>query len=353
MFVSQLETPALILDMDRFEGNIRRMKDFTERLGTSLRPHYKSHKCTAIAHLQVASGAKGLCCAKVSEAADLVCAGIEDVLIANQIVDPGKIARVATLAGCCRLTVCVDDARNVESLSAAASLQNTTIHCLVEYDIGMQRCGVGTYEECLALAKGIDEAPGLAFEGIQAYAGHLAHEDDEKKRRVCSEGIEQDLRELKRYLEKSGLSVKEISGVSTGTAFMRPKGSVYTEIQAGSYIFMDASYNALNLEFENALFVLASVVSTRNGRAVFDAGAKSFGMDQRPPVFLDHPEAAVRFNEEHCSIPGDIGGWQAGDKAKMIPGHCCTTVNLYDFIHFVRKGKVVDRVPVTSRGKSW
>ncbi len=352
MLVSQLETPALILDMDLFENNIRRMKNFAEGLGIGLRPHYKSHKCTAIAHLQVAAGAKGLCCAKVSEAEDLVRAGIEDVLIANQVVDPAKIARVATLAGCCRLTVCVDDAQNASDLAAAAAVQGTTVHCLVEYDIGMKRCGVSTYEECLALAKQVDEAPHLAFEGVQAYAGHLAHEDDEEKRRAYSEGIERDLRELKKYLERSGLPVKEVSGVSTGTAFMRSKGSVYTEIQAGSYIFMDASYNALNLAFENALFVLASVVSTRNGRSVFDAGAKSFGMDQRPPVFLDHPKEAVRFNEEHCSIPENVCRYRIGDKAKMIPGHCCTTVNLYDFIHFVREEKVVDRVPVTSRGKN-
>ena len=352
MLVSQLETPALILDMDRFENNIRRMKDFTEGLGIALRPHYKSHKCTTIAHLQIAEGAKGLCCAKVSEAADLVRAGIEDVLIANQIVDPAKIARVATLAGCCRLTVCVDDVRNVDDLAAAAAVQKTTIHCLVEYDIGMKRCGVATYEDCLALARRIEAAPGLVFEGIQAYAGHLAHEDDEEKRRAYSEGIERDLRELKKYLEGNGLSVKEVSGVSTGTAFMRSRGSVYTEIQAGSYIFMDTSYNALNLSFENTLFVLAAVISTRNGRTVFDAGAKSFGMDQRPPVFLDHPETAVRFSEEHCSIPEGVCGYRIGDKAKMIPGHCCTTVNLYDFIHFVRKEKVVDRVPVTSRGKN-
>lgn len=352
MLVSQIETPALILDMDRFESNVRLMKDFTESIGVKLRPHYKSHKCTTIAHMQMEAGAKGLCCAKESEASDLVQAGIDDVLIANQVVDPGKITRVATLAHCCHLMVCVDSAQNIEDLNAAASLQKSTIHCLIEYNVGMNRCGVRSYEQCFELAKQVEKAPRLSFEGIQAYAGHIAHLEDYTKRQSHSEEIERDLSGLKKYLQERGLSVKEISGVSTGAAFMRTPNSIYTEIQAGSYIFMDTSYGALNLDFQNALFVLSSILGIRNGRMIFDTGTKSMGMDQRRPVFFEHPDVTVQFNEEHCSIPEKSGCHQIGDTLKLIPGHCCTTVNLHDFIYFTREEKVVDRVPITSRGKS-
>ena len=353
MLTSQLETPALIVDLEAFERNLQRMRSFVESRGLRLRPHYKSHKSTAIAHMQVRAGAKGLCCAKVSEAQDLALAGIEDVLIANEVVSPAKIALAASLANCCRLTVCVDSAQNVEDLSAAAVVQNATIHCLVEYDLGMHRCGLSTHEEVVQLAKRVDAAPNLVYEGIQAYAGHIAHERDFESRKRASAEIESDLQQLRARLVESGLSPKEVSGVSTGTAYFRPEQSTYTELQAGSYIFMDASYGALGLDFEQSLFLLTSVISLNEEYAVCDAGAKSLGMDQDPPYFREYPDLPGRFNEEHSSLPRANTDLTVGDRLHLVPGHCCTTVNLHDFIFLAKEGKVVDRVPVTSRGKSF
>jgi len=352
MLVTKIETPALVLDMDIFEANRKRMTAFVGKLPLKLRPHYKSHKSTAIAHLQMQDGAKGLCCAKVGEAEDLVAAGIEDVLIANQITDPAKIAKAASLADCCYLTVCVDEAENAAALSAAAVLRGSVIHCLVEYDIGQKRCGVETYEEVYELAKLVRQLPNLEFEGIEAYAGHIAHYVDYGARKAYSEKIEKDLSGLRRYLENRGIPVKEISGVSTGTSFFRTANSVYTEIQPGSYIFMDTAYGELGLGFENALFVLATVLAVKDGRVVTDAGLKSVSTDQKPPVYREYPGVAVDLSEEHSVLQGCEVQHRVGDRLHLIPSHCCTTVNLHEYIYFVRGGKVVDRVPVSSRGKS-
>ena len=351
MLESKISTPALVLDMDAFEKNMKILQAFCDSRGISLRPHYKSHKSVAIAHMQIRNGAKGVCCAKLSEAEDLVAAGIDDVLIANQIVDLAKISRVAHLADCCYLTICVDHAENVADLSAAAALQKSTIHCLIEYNIGMNRCGVHTYEDFYVLAKQIHESPNLEFEGIQAYAGQLSHMEDFTNRKVDTEKYEKDLDGLKQYVEERGIRVKEVSGVSTGTVHLRPKKSVYTEIQAGSYIFMDVAYNALDLEFQTSLSVLASVVSLSGGRIITDCGLKAVSIDQKAPQVREYPAAPLKVSEEHCSFPEE-GNHKINDRLHIIPGHCCTTVNLHDSIYFVRQGKVVDRVPITSRGKS-
>ena len=352
MLESHIKTPALVLDMDVFERNMRRMREFTESIGVKLRPHYKSHKSPDIAHLQIKNGAIGMCCAKLDEAEDLVLAGIDDVLIANEVVEPGKIAKLADLARCCRLAVCVDHAANIRNLEAAAALIGSTIHCLVEFDIGMNRCGVHSHEEFLELAKLITASPHLEFMGIQAYAGHLSHEENFAKRKAASEQVERDLKALKKFVEANGVAVPEVSGVSTGTALFRPRDTVYTELQAGSYIFMDSAYNALDLPFENALFALATVMSISNGEIINDCGLKAMSVDQRPAKLREVPEATLNFSEEHSQFTGDPAGYAIGDHLHLIPSHCCTTVNLYDYIYFVRNGKVENRVKVFSRGKS-
>lgn len=352
MQLKQLETPALIVNMDLFDENIKTMKDFLEHAGLSLRPHYKSHKCTTIAHRQIEEGSKGITCAKLSEAEDLVNSGIEDVLIANQIVQPSKIARVAYLAGCCYLTVCVDNADNIHALEAAASEHGTTIHCLVEFEVGMNRCGVDTFEEFYELANLISMCPHLVFEGIQAYAGQLSHEPDYKLRKSEAERIDKKIIELYDFVTQKGLNIKEVSGVSTGTVEFRKKGSIYTEIQAGSYIFMDAAYNSLNLRFKNSLFILATVISTKSNLIVTDAGMKSIAIDQTKPVLREFPYLPVDMSEEHSAVAIKNHHFAVGDKLLMIPGHCCTTVNLHNHIYLVRNGRVIDKVPVTSRGKS-
>lgn len=353
MNILQLETPALILDLDAFEENFRIMKQFTDASGVRLRPHYKSHKCTWIAHQQIAAGAKGITCATLSEADDLAQAGIEDILIANQMPQLSKVSRIAYLAGCCRLTVCVDNAENIAALEAAAALENTTIHILIEYDVGMKRCGVLEPEEFIRLAKQVAACPHLVFDGIQAYAGHLSHEKDYEKRKRDSEWVERRLQDLKRRVEAAGLSVKEVSGTSTGTVEFRHPNSVYTEMQAGSYIFMDKAYGLLNLQFKNALFLLTQVISVvGKERIVTCGGMKSISVDQSMPAFVEFPDIPVKLSEEHTTLPYVADGIKVGDRLRMLPGHCCTTMNLHSHIYLVRKDKVVDKREIVSRGKS-
>ncbi len=353
MDVKRIETPALILDLDRYEENFRIMQRFTQANNIRLRPHYKSHKCTWIAHDQIAAGAKGITCATVGEAEDLARAGIDDILIANQAPQLAKVARIATLAGWCRLTVCVDTAENIAALEAAAALQKTTVHILVEYDVGMLRCGVREPDEFIRLAKLVDAAPHLVFEGIQAYAGHLSHEEDFAKRKADSEWVENRLVALKQQVEAAGLAVREVSGTSTGTVQFRPKNSVYTEVQAGSYIFMDKAYADLALDFKNALFLLTQVISiVGNERIIVCGGMKSISVDQKLPVFAEYPDIPVSLSEEHCTLPHVPDGIRVGDYLRLIPGHCCTTVNLHSHMYLVRGDKVVDRREIISRGKS-
>ena len=352
MDIQHLQTPALILDMNVLEKNMATMNALLANTHLKLRPHYKSSKCTAIAHMQMAAGAIGLCCAKLSEAEDLADAGIEDILIANQVTDRAKVNRVARLAQCCRLTVCVDSAQNIADLAAAAAYQGSTVHCLVEYEIGMRRCGVETKEETYALARQITDSPGLVFSGIQAYAGHLSHEVDYRVRQEESIKIEVRLRELLDFLYSRGLPAREVSGVSTGTVEFRQQDTVYTEIQAGSYTFMDTAYNLLNLPFENSLFVLSTIMSANQYFVISDAGRKSVSVDQQMPVFRECPDTPLRVSEEHSAASAAECPAAVGDKVHIIPGHCCTTVNLHDWLYLTRQGKVIDKVPVTSRGKS-
>jgi D-serine deaminase-like pyridoxal phosphate-dependent protein len=222
----------------------------------------------------------------------------------------------------------------------------------VEFEVGMNRCGVDTFEKFYELAELTDKCPHLVFEGIQAYAGQLSHEGDYEKRKSVVEKIEQRIAELRDYVEQRGLHVKEVSGVSTGTVEFRRGGSVYTEIQAGSYIFMDAAYNSLNLHFKNSLFVLTTVISTNSNLIVADAGKKSVSVDQAMPVFNEFPRSPVDMSEEHSAVSIKDHNIVPGDKLMLIPGHCCTTINLHSHLYLVRKGRVEDKIPVTSRGKS-
>ncbi len=348
----QLQTPALFLDCDIIEANARRLTSIIQPLGIGFRPHYKSHRTPAIARMQISQGARGITCAKLGEAVDLVEAGIENVLIANQVVDRAKLALIATLAGRCHFTVCVDNPKNIEDLQNAAACQETRIHCLVEYEMGINRCGVHTFEDFLALARQIDACKNLVFEGIQAYAGHLSHEENPDIRIREAAKAEQTVRDLRDYLSGNGLAPKVVSGHSTGTIEFIPENTAYTEVQIGSYLFMDEAYSRLELGFKPALFMLATVMST-GPATVADVGKKSFAFDQGSPALRDYPGVKVVSNEEHSVFSREAFPAAIGDKVVFIPGHACTTFNLNDWVYLVRRDTVVDKLPVVSRGKSW
>ncbi len=351
MRLQYLETPALIVEQDSFEQNISKMQEIMKGSGAALRPHYKTHKCIAIAKCQVEAGAKGITCAKISEAEDLVNAGIKDVLIANQIVQKSKLFRLAFLAQRSKITVCVDHEQNIDDISAAAVAAGSTIHCYVEYDVGMNRCGVYSFEEVYVLARHILSKPGLTFDGIQAYAGQLAHSDRERREAEVA-NKEAMLTELVKYLKMRSIVPAEISGGSTGTVEFKARHGVYTEIQAGSYIFLDTSYSALETPFENSLYVASTVISKNRHAVIIDAGLKSFGSDQKPAKILAYPAYSINLHEEHGAILWENSPLQIGQTLLVVPGHCCTTVNLYDKIYVKKGEEIIDSLPITSRGKS-
>ena len=353
---AEIDTPALVLDKAKLERNIRRMADFAAGGPAKLRPHAKTHKCVEIAKLQLAAGAVGITCAKLGEAEALADGGIEDILVANQIVGPLKIARMVALARRCTLTVAVDDAGNVRHLSEAAVTAGVTVRVFVEVDVGMGRCGVEPGEPALTLARQVASSPGLVFAGLQSYEGHLQNvvPFEEREARVLV-----DMRKAltaKEHIEAGGLEVAAISGCGTGTHTVTGRLPWMTELQCGSYATMDAQYAAVGgADYENALTVLVTVISRpRPGMAIVDAGLKAVTPEFGDPTVLVEGATWQDFSEEHgeVAVGGPAEELRVGDKIELIPRHGCTTVNLYDRFHVVEDGRLVDLWKVAGRGRS-
>src|SRR5574337_1138043 len=269
MPLEAVDTPALLLDLDAFEKNIARLAGAVSGAaagaGVRLRPHAKSHKCPMIALRQMAAGAVGVCCQKVSEAEAMVYGGILDVLVSNEIVGAPKIARLVGLAKQARVAVCVDDMGNVTALNEAATAFGVRLSVLVEVNVGSDRCGVEPGEPVLALAKQIAGSPGLRFGGLQAYHGAAQHIREHAKRKEAIDAAVEKVRRTVELLQRHGLSCELVTGAGTGTYALEAASGVFNELQAGSYIFLDADY-AKNLtpagtpgsDFEDSLFVYAT-----------------------------------------------------------------------------------------------
>lgn len=344
--VSLIPTPALVVETEAMEKNLCLMSGFFAGRPAKLRPHFKSHKCVTIAKRQLEAGnAVGITCAKLSEAEVLADGGIRDILIANQVVGPGKAGRLAELARKCRLTVAVDDESQVQELSAALSGTRATVGVLVEVDIGMGRCGVPPGERALEIARAVEAASGVEFLGIQAYEGHCITvlNPDERRRQVRASM--QKAVGTRRLIEDSGLPVRVLSGGGTGTYDMAGVLDGVDEIQAGSYALMDHYYAKRRPEFAVALSVMATVISSNGSdHAVLDVGVKGVGAEFGVPVLADRSEDEIpRFeSEEHTSVK--VGGrpLRVGDRVRLIPSHVCTTCNLHRRIFAVRDGVVED-----------
>jgi D-serine deaminase-like pyridoxal phosphate-dependent protein len=358
-----IDTPALLIDLDAFEYNIKLMADFMKDKSAELRPHYKSYKCPTISHKQINAGAKGITCAKLEEAESLIFSGIKDVLIANEIVDPAKLYRLAGLAHAhpeTKITVTVDNTENITALSDAATKFDVTLYVLVEVDVGMKRCGVNTPDEVYTLAKIIDDSRGLVFEGIQAYEGHIVYDLDiptrmtEDFKREGVNGMIEKVGAIKEYLERKGMTVNEISGGGTGTYNITGDNTIWTEIQAGSYVLMDCVYDRAGLEFKCAMTILTTVMHKRPGMAITDAGLKVCTTEQGPPTIKGYPHLKFfeELSEEHGPIEDPNDELKYLQKIEFIPSHGCTTVNLHDQFYCVRNNILEAIWPITARGRS-
>jgi D-serine deaminase-like pyridoxal phosphate-dependent protein len=357
--LATVDTPALVVDLDAFEHNLDLMANAARGSGVALRPHAKSHKCPDIAKAQVARGAIGICCQKVDEAAAFVQAGIANVLVTNEVVMPAKITRLAALAQSATVGVLVDAPGVIADLSAAAVMAGGTLHVYVEIDVGAHRCGVPPGVAAVPLARAIADAPGLAFRGLHAYHGTAQHLRAPSERAQAIAGAVTMAAETKALIEAAGIPCPVVTGAGTGTWQRERDSGVYTELQPGSYVFMDADYgrNALAPDehaFEQSLYVLGAVMSVpAPGRAIVDAGLKALAFDSGPPlVHATRGLTYERASDEHGVLRVDAGVTQPalGDRIWLIPGHCDPTVNLYDWIVGMRGERVECLWPVAARG---
>jgi D-serine deaminase-like pyridoxal phosphate-dependent protein len=350
---SEVSTPALLIDLDAAKRNIASMAAKFRELPASLRPHIKVHKCVELALLEVEAGAVGIACATAWEAEVMATGGIGDVLVANQVVQPDKVATVARVARDHRITVAVDDVRNVEQLSRAAGEAGSELELLIEIDVGMGRCGVRTQEEALPVAERIAELSHVSLRGLQGYEGHCMVETDHDVRIAEVGAANAKLIAAADHLAEHGHPCADLSGGGSGTYYITGANPRITEVQAGSYLLMDCMHgNLVPGDFEVALTVAGTVISRQGNTVVLDCGRKSVGIDYVMPPLVNVPDGEVRsYAEEHCLVdfPG-TPSLDIGAVAEAMAGYGPTTVNLHDVFHIVENDVVTDIWPVNPRG---
>ncbi len=361
MSLDEVDTPALVIDLDAFERNLRRLPEQIAGHPVKARPHAKTHKCPVIALKQVELGAVGVCVQKVSEAEAMVYGGVRDVLVTNEVVGRQKLRRLTALAQNARVGVCADDVSQVPALDTAAGEAGVTLPVYIEVNMGGNRCGVEPGEPALELARLVADAPHLAFAGLQAYHGSAQHlRGWDERRQAIAQAVERAGR-TRDLLARYGIACPTVTGAGTGSFEFEAASGLYTELQCGSYIFMDADYGRNRdrdgeptKAFEQSLFVWATVMSRPTGdRAIVDAGLKALAFDSGPPLVCDEPTATYeRASDEHgrLAVSASTNRLGLGDKIRLIPGHCDPTVNLYDWYVCVRGNRVEQIWPITARG---
>jgi 3-hydroxy-D-aspartate aldolase len=347
--LDEVDTPALILDLDAFEKNQRTLFDLVKGR-VRVRPHAKTHKSPEVAKRQLALGAVGMCCQKVSEAEAMVDGGVHDVLVSNEVVGAPKLARLAELSRRAKLGVCVDHADNVRAIAATGA----KLDVYIEIDVGMRRCGVAPGAPAVTLAREIVKN-GMKFAGLQAYHGRAQHIRSMEERHAVIETAAQHVQHTKRLLAEAGIACPIVTGAGSGTFMLEVEAGAWDEIQCGSYAFMDVDYArnewaAPLPRFEHALFVLSTVMSRPSAEvAIVDAGLKASSVDSGMPTVWQKDLRYTHASDEHGWVEGK-GVPAFGEKLLLVPGHCDPTIHLYDWYVCVRKGVVEDLWPITARG---
>lgn len=362
--VLRLETPALILDKLRFEANLDFMAKHCRTHSCDLRPHAKTHKSVEVANRQIARGAVGICCAKLGEAEILAASGIGDILLTSPIVTNRSFDRLFELLSLgTKVQLVVDDIEVTKRLAKRSSSRGLTVDVLVDVDPGMHRTGIG-FSQVNDLVHVIENLPNLRFSGLQVYAGNHMHITSYDERSKRTNELASRVLELKNSLAKQGFDVTRISGGGTGTFDLDLVSSVFTELQAGSYPFMDIQYQAIEYAngvpspFTTSLFVATRVISSKShGMVTTDAGFKAFATDDCNPELRDYssPQFEYRFmGDEHGAIicKSDEVSLSTGDLIFATTPHCDPTINLYDHIHVIQENTLIDIWTVDARGRS-
>ncbi len=342
--IHELPTPCLLVDFDSLKKNLSRMQSLVTGYNKALRPHIKTHKCSLLAGMQLEMGAIGITCATVREAEAMASAGIQDILIANQIVTADKLERVARMTSNSQPKFVVDSSVGIETAGRSARNFGIQFEVLVEVDTGGNRCGAQTPAETLELVRMVLRNPFLIFGGIQAYNGgtsYIKNLDDRKQQVDATDEI------LRRSLEmiQNECHVPRVSGAGSGNSRYHLQNGLLSEIQSGSYVYSDTTYRELMPEYSNALFVLSTVLSRSTAdRVVMDAGLKALGTEFSTPEIYEYPSLIMdHYSEEHVQwfVSGNAVP-QIGEKVRIIPSHCCTTVNHYRSCFVIEGDTVVD-----------
>lgn len=359
-----LPTPALLVDLDAFEANLKKMAAHCRATGRAFRPHAKTHKCPEIAKRQIASGANGICVATVPEAEAMVAAGIRGVLLTSPILERRKIARMVQLARSGGdVLLSVGDQREAELLSEAAAAAKVTMNVLVDIDVIDRRTGALPGQPAVELARFINRRNALRLRGVQAYAGAASHTPGFSRREQVSREAMSKAVETRELMARAGLEAPLLSGGSTGTYNIDSEISGVTELQVGSYIFMDTEYMAIGgkdgnkvySDFQPALTVLTTVVSaTHSDQVTVDAGVKAFAHSPDPLAKGREGLKYRRSGDEFGAVTAISGAAlpRLGERLEFIVPHCDPTVNLYDRLYACRGEQVEAIWPVTARRES-
>jgi len=356
MSIEEVDTPALLIDLDALESNLDHMAAFARQARVSLRPHAKTHKSPVIARMQIERGAVGQCVQKVAEAEVLAWGGVTDILVSNEVVGARKLARFAALSRLSKVAICADCDAGVAAIESAAAEAGQRLTVLLEVDVGMDRCGLQPGPQVVELARVVARSPHLKFGGLQVYQGRAQHQRTGEERAASIRaavdivgGVVSDLRDVQ-------IACDIVGGAGTGTFALEAASGVYTELQAGSYVFMDADYarNRPAPPFQQSLFVLTTVMSApRADLAVVDAGLKALATDSGMPLVWQRPAVSyVGASDEHGKLilGPEAAPLRLDERLMLTPGHCDPTVDRYDWYVGIRGGRVECLWPIAARG---
>lgn len=353
---TDLDTPCYLIDLDVMERNIEKMAAYFRGRAADLRPHMKHHKTPEIALKQIAAGAIGVCCQKLGEAEAMADGGVDNILITYEIIGSAKIRRLVDLAKRVNLMVTVDDPSNVADLSSAAQAAGITLGILVDINSGQNRCGIDPGAPAVALAQAVAASPGLDLNGLCGYEGHLQAVADLEERTTRAREAMSTVTATAEAIRREGIAVDIVSAGGTGTYNITGDYPGVTEVQAGSYVLMDAAYRKVLQDFDLAGTILASVISRGSAdRAVLDCGMKALSSDQWPPLVVGLPGVEVGgISDEHLSVrltDSNSRQLRPGDQVELVPAHNDTTVHLHTHLFAMRSEELETVWEVAGRGR--
>lgn len=346
---SEIETPAVLLDLDAVRRNIAQMADRAREMPVAVRPHFKAHRCIELARLQIEAGAVGLTVATAVEALALVDAGLDQVLIANEIVQPRQLEQLAQAASRAPICLLVDDPSNLRKIAEASRAAGSEIGVMVDVDIGMERCGVVRREDARGLAQLACKLDGIRFEGISAYEGHCTDIEDHSERAARTGEAIDELAGFADEIRASGIDVDIVSAAGTSTYEITGSDPRVTEIQPGAYVYMDLIRSSLLTDFEQALTVAGSVISRQGTRAVLDCGHRAVNARHGLPQLAHIPGRVLFIDEEHLRIDTPVDEPEIGNSVRVVPSYGPLTINLFDRLHVISDEIVIDEWSVVAR----